>query len=117
VRAIGWPAWLRISEIGPCAILLTMPCVSASMACSCSGVKGPYLRRAFSIRPRDLLELLLQTDDGGRDFGYLLPRHGPLHLFATSSSARSAAFRRSRRLAFTTSCKSSISYRKTLSIR
>ena len=76
----GWPACLRSSEIGPCAILLMMPRVSASQASSCSGVSGPNLRRIlFDLARADLFQLLLQADDGRRDLLHLEPRHHALH--------------------------------------
>ena len=49
---------------------------------SCSGVKRPELAaHLFDLAGADLLELLLQADDGGRDLGHLEPRHHALDLF------------------------------------
>ena len=78
----GCPAWLRSSEIGPCAILLMMPRVSASMASSCCGRERAALAaHLLHLAGADLLELLLQADDGGGDLGHLEPRHHALHFF------------------------------------
>ena len=57
--------------------------VSASSACSCSGVSVPNLPRIRGQFGRaHMFQLLLQTDDGGNHFARLQPRHHPFHFFA-----------------------------------
>ena len=76
----GLPAWMRSSEMGPCAILLMMPRVSASSASSCcGGERSEVAAHLFDLAGADLFELLLQADDGGRDLGHLEARHHALH--------------------------------------